>query len=286
LQLYYESVHDGVFLLPPRPQYRKRKVPYSSELSIGKHDIPIKRSGSGSVSGPSEAGGFHVPNLAPSRSVRETIQEVKVLQIAENHMRELETSGKELLDANVITPADLSEWLNSKGKSGNETIGLGIPSYTFLHSLINSIKAGASGLLLTSGIDLTPLNQPQEKIFNWFFNPMMVLKEQIRILKLTDEEVMFLGKLVLFVGDLSSVTTSSWHSECHAPHDPLRAAQIEAISRRLVGITRSMTKFPTYRRRFRQVIRCLICKLTQREGSVCSYNNLPPLPQEILQDNV
>jgi hypothetical protein len=259
-------------------------VPYSSELSIGKPDIPIKRSGS--VSGPSEARGFLVPNLAPSRSVRETIQEVKVLQIAENHMRELEMSSKELLDANVITPADLSEWLNSKGKSANETIGLGIPSYTFLHSLIYSIKAGANGLLLTSEIDLTSLNHPEEKIFSWFLNPMMVLKEQIRILKLTDEEVMFLEKLVLFVGDLSSVTTSSWHSECHASNDPLRAAQIQAISRRLVGITRSMTKFPTYRRRFRQVVRCLISNSTQREGSVCSYNNLPPFPQEILRDVV
>lgn len=147
-------------------------------------------------------------------------------------MRELDMSGKELLDANVITPADLAEWLNSKGNNGNETIGLGIPSYTFLRLLIYSIKAGASGLLLANGIEVTPLNRPQEKIINWFFHPMMVLKEQIKILKLTDEEVMFLEKLVLFVGDLSSIAACSWHSECCAPHDPLRAAQIQAISRR------------------------------------------------------
>jgi hypothetical protein len=67
-----------IFFLPPRPQYRK-KLSYSSELSVGKSDISIKRSGS--VSGPSEARGFLVPNLAPSRSVRETIQEVKMLQV-------------------------------------------------------------------------------------------------------------------------------------------------------------------------------------------------------------
>jgi hypothetical protein len=147
-------------------------------------------------------------------------------------MRELDMSGKELLDAKVITPADLTEWLNSKGNSGDETIGLGIPSYTFLRSLIYSIKAGANGLLLTNGIELTSLNRPQEKIFNWFFHPMMVLKDQIRILKLTDEEVMFLEKSVLFVGDLPCLAACSWHSECRAPQDPLRAAQIQAISRR------------------------------------------------------
>ncbi|KAJ4752880.1 transmembrane protein [Rhynchospora pubera] len=275
-------LRDGTIL--PKPQYRKKKMPYSSELSTRRPDISIKRAGS--LSEASEAPGFLVPNLAPSRSVRETIQEVKMLQISENHMRALAMSGKELLDANVITQAGLTEWLNSKGNSGNETIGFGIPSYTMLHSLIYSIKAGANGLLLANGIELTPLNRPKDKIFNWFFHPMMVIKEQIRVLKLSEEEVMFLGKLVLFVGDLSSVPASSWHSESHAPQDPLRAAQIQAISRRLVGITRSMTKFPTYRRRYRQVVRCLINSSTENEGSICSSYNQPVSCHEILQEDV
>ncbi|RWW27977.1 hypothetical protein BHE74_00022902 [Ensete ventricosum] len=37
---------------------------------------------------------------------------------------------------------------------------------------------------------------------------------------------------------------------------------------RLVGMTRSVSKFPTYRRRYRQVVKVLMSYLTESEGSL------------------
>ena len=72
------SVILVVALLAARPQYRKRRVTTRSpEFSVqenhvarGKPSLP-----------PPEAPAMLVPSLAPSRSVKETIQEVKMVQV-------------------------------------------------------------------------------------------------------------------------------------------------------------------------------------------------------------
>lgn len=144
-------------------------------------------------------------------------------------MKTCEMRGKELIDANIITAVDLNEWLRTKG-SNQETVGLGLPSYAILQSLLYSIKAGSGGFLLSCGIEVTQLNRPQDRLLDWFFHPVMVLKEHIRAIKMREDEVMFLEKLVLFVGNIPG--TDTWDNGSVAPRDPLRAAQIQAISRR------------------------------------------------------
>ena len=54
-------------------------------------------------------------------------------------MKSCEVKGKELLDWNVITQADLSNWLNSKNRNDETIISLGLPSYTFVHNLVHTI---------------------------------------------------------------------------------------------------------------------------------------------------
>ena len=144
-------------------------------------------------------------------------------------MTACELSGKELVDANVITSIDLSEWLRTKGSS-KETVGLGLPSYALLHILLYSIKAGSGGILLSSGIEVTHLNRPQDRLLDWFFHPVMVLKEQIKVIRMDEDELRFLEKLVLFMGDMQGM--ESWDNGSVAPQDALKAAQIQAISRR------------------------------------------------------
>lgn len=65
-------------MLSSRPRYRKRKVPRSAELSVRARSVA--RDKSGSVS--SDAPAMLVPSLAPSRSIREAIQEVKMVQVS------------------------------------------------------------------------------------------------------------------------------------------------------------------------------------------------------------
>ncbi|KAK8969014.1 hypothetical protein KSP40_PGU004790 [Platanthera guangdongensis] len=71
-------LREGSFL--PRPHYRKRKASHSSsELSVGTSNGKVKGG-----SGPLEAPAMFMSSLAPSRSVREVIQEVKMVQVGGN----------------------------------------------------------------------------------------------------------------------------------------------------------------------------------------------------------
>ncbi|CAL5031763.1 unnamed protein product [Urochloa decumbens] len=260
-----EYTNDWLYLregtVLPKPSYRKRKSSNSTEFSV-RTNASVK-GGEYGPSGPGEAPAMLVPNLAPARSVREAIQEVKMVQIWESMMKACEQRGRDLLNLNVITAVGLSEWLRAK-ESGHETISLGLPSYSLLCTLLQSIKAGAGGLLM-GNVEVNQHNRPQDRLLDWFFHPVLVLKEQIQALKMTEEEVRFLEKLTVFVGNATSA--SGWDNGAEMPQDPVRLAQIQAISRRLVGIVRSLSKFPTYRRRYRHVVKLLIAYAIERDGS-------------------
>ncbi|ONK67274.1 uncharacterized protein A4U43_C06F18440 [Asparagus officinalis] len=278
-----EYTNDWLYLregsILPKPKYRKRKVSHSAELSVGSSVVKGGKAGSSSSGAPA----MLVPNLGPSRSVREAIQEVKMVQIWEELMKCCELKGKELLDANAFSSVDLTEWLRTKG-TNQETIGLGLPSYALLHSILYSINAGSAGLLLSSGTELNHLNRPQDRLMDWLFQPIIVLKEQIKVIRMGDDEVRFLEKLVLFIGDVQGM--ESWDNGSVAPQDALKAAQIQAISRRLVGMMRSISKFPTYRRRYRQVVKILMAYCLERDGTTRTGSTRSMSSIEIVQMQV
>ncbi|XP_068643106.1 uncharacterized membrane protein At3g27390 [Aristolochia californica] len=271
-----EYTNDWLYLregsVLPKPRYRRKKASHSSELSIG---------GSTRFTAISSAApAMLVPTLAPSRSVREAIQEVKMVQIWEDIMKSCEMRGKELIDAKVITVADLYEWI--KAKSGNQgmLVGLGIPCYSLFVCLINSIKAGSTGLLLSDGVDVTHQNRPQDRLIDWFFHPVLVLKEQIKVIKMSEGELRFMEKL-LVLGDYPQ-RMEIWDNGSVVPQDAVRLAQIQAISRRLIGMSRSIVKFPTHRRRFRCVVKNLIAYCPEREGSAASHSTRSVASVEIV----
>uniref|UniRef100_M4D286 Peptidase M24 domain-containing protein n=1 Tax=Brassica campestris TaxID=3711 RepID=M4D286_BRACM len=260
-----EYTNDWLYLregtIFPKPRYRMTNGSFSSEVSVVVHPSAVSRvNSSGSVEPPA----MLVPSLVRSVSVRGAIQEVRMVQIWEHMMGWFEMEGKELLDQGVITPDDLYESL--KGRHGNESsiINVGLPSYALLHTLLRSIKAGAHGVLLLDGSEVTHLNRPQDKFLDWFFNPIMVLKDQIRVIKLGESEVRYLEKVVLFGNHEQRM--EAWDNSGNLPQENLRAAQILGISRRMMGMVRSVSKLPTYRRRFRQVVKALITYWLEKQG--------------------
>ncbi|XP_044469450.1 uncharacterized membrane protein At3g27390-like [Mangifera indica] len=264
-----EYTNDWLYLregtILPKPHYRKKPTYHSSELSVGE-----TRAGDRNFSPvPMEAPAMLVPSLVHSRSVREAIQEVKMVQIWGNMMRSCEMRGRELLDANVITPHDLYESL--KPKNGNEgvIISVGLPCYTFLQTILYSIKAGSAGLLLFDNFEVNYLNRPKDILLDWFFHPIMVLKEQINVMKLGEGEVKYLERVVLFGNNTQRM--QAWENGSLVPEDALRAAQIQGISRRMIGMVRSVSKFPTYRRTFRHIVKALISY--SEEGMNASLSN-------------
>ncbi|RWR84148.1 hypothetical protein CKAN_01293700 [Cinnamomum micranthum f. kanehirae] len=266
-----EYTNDWLYLregtVLPKPRYRKKKVPRSAELSVGARSVAGGKSSSVS----SDAPAMLVPNLAPSRSIREAIQEVKMVQIWEDMMKSFELRGKILLDANVLTPSDLCDCLKAKNSSQETIVGIGLPSYSVLQFLLMTIKAGAGGLLLMDGTEITHLNRPQDRLLDWFFHPVMVLKEQIKVINLADSEVKFLEKTILFGSNTERM--EAWDNDSTVPQDTLRAAQILAISRRVMGIMRSVSKIPTYRRRFHNVVKALLASCVEKEGSTASHSH-------------
>ncbi|KAL2333565.1 hypothetical protein Fmac_014778 [Flemingia macrophylla] len=251
-------LREGTFL--PKPQYRKKKGSQQSEFSVRGSSV------SGSKLNTSmEPPAMLMPNLAPSRSVRETIQEVKMVQIWCHMMRYCEMSGKELLDANVLTASDLCEWMRGKNSNEASIVGVGLPCYSLLQTLVFSIKANSSGVLLLDNFEITYLNRPKDKLLDWFFNPVMVLKEQIKVNELREAEVRYLEKVVLFGSNKQRF--EAWDNGGLMIPDALRAAQIEGISRRMVGMIRGVSKLPTYRRKFRQIVKALVTHSLVKDAS-------------------
>uniref|UniRef100_A0A1D1XI34 Putative membrane protein At3g27390 n=1 Tax=Anthurium amnicola TaxID=1678845 RepID=A0A1D1XI34_9ARAE len=260
-----EYTNDWLYLsegsIFPRPQYRKRKASNSTELSVG----PSTAGGGKFSSAPLDPPALLVPSLLPSRSVREAIQEVKMVQIWEELMMACEIGGKLFVDAHVITSADLNEWFKAKGNNQNGILDLGLPSYCLLDTIVFSMKAGSGGIVLSNGVEVNYLNRPQGKLFDWFFHPVMVLKEQIKAINMEEGEMRFLEKLVLLGSNTQRM--QAWENGSVVPEDALRTAQIQGISRRLVGMAGSISKFPTYRRRFRHVMKVLLTHSFQKETS-------------------
>lgn len=145
-------------------------------------------------------------------------------------MQSAEIVGKELLDANVITPGELYDWLNAKKGNESAIIGTGLPCYSFFQNLLRSIKVGSEGLVLNDGLEITHLNRPQDRLLEWFFHPILVIKEQIRVIQLSEGEIRYLEKVILFGTD--SQRMQAWDNGSFVPEDTLRAAQIQGISRR------------------------------------------------------
>ncbi|XP_057768952.1 uncharacterized membrane protein At3g27390 [Salvia miltiorrhiza] len=260
-----EYTNDWLYLregsILPKPRYRKRKPSSSSEPSVGRNHSVHERFRSIFP----EAHAVLVPTLTASRSVRETIKEVKMVQIWGSIMKECEVRGKELVDAGMITPSDLSDWLKAKHSNDGPVVGIGLPCFSLLHTLLDSIKSGSNGLILFDGTEVNHLNRPQDRLLDWFFQPVMVLKEQIRALRLEEGEIRYLEKVLLF-GDKMD-RAKSWDNGSFVPQDALRAAQIEGISRRMMGMNRSIAKFPTYRRRYRHVVKELMAHASGKGGS-------------------
>ncbi|XP_068314506.1 uncharacterized membrane protein At3g27390-like [Pyrus communis] len=264
-----EYTNDWLYLregtIFPKPKYRKRAVAQSPEFSVRGNQLA-----EGTLSpAPMEAPAMLMPSIADSRSVRDVIQEVKMVQIWENMMRSCELRGKELLDDNVIATTDLDEWLKAKNSNEASIIGVGLPCYSCLQTLLCSIRSNSDGLLLLDDVEINYLNRPHEKLWDWFFNPIMVLKEQIKVIKLSEGEVRYLEKVVLF-GTNNPQRVVAWDNGSLLPQDALRAAQIEGISRRMIGMMRSVSKFPTYRRKFRHVVKALVAYSLPKEASIAS----------------
>lgn len=203
---------------------------------------------------------------APSRtvSINNPMIELKPLELMDSLFKECKRYGEFLVSEGLITLQDLED---AKSSKGSRVISTGLPAYCLFQTLLRSAKANSAGILLIDNFtEITISNRPKDTIFDWFLNPLLIIKDQIKAEKLSEAEESYLGKLVLLSGDPVRLKNSNIGSP---PESERKQAELDALARRLQGITKSISRYPTYKRRFEELVKALCDELGQsKDGSI------------------
>ncbi|THU70804.1 hypothetical protein C4D60_Mb08t28860 [Musa balbisiana] len=237
----------------PRYQYRKKVPQRATSFS---RPVSFQRENQDAKKAPSRATSF-----------KNSILELNPLKLLDHLFSECKRHGEVLVSEGVITREDIQESRSSKG--GSRIISIGLPAYSILQALLLSAKSNTDGLVLSDNTEITTENRPKDTIFDWFFDPLMIIKEQIKAEKFTEEEEIYLSKLVLLHGDSKRLNNLNAQS---SSSDQRKRAEIDALARRLQGITKSISRYPTARRRFDDLVKSLSEDLEKKFGSNRSAN--------------
>ncbi|KAF6164051.1 hypothetical protein GIB67_037817 [Kingdonia uniflora] len=178
--------------------------------------------------------------------------------------RSCEVNSRLLLRDGVIDIKDIEECI-VKGEC--KKLGIKLPAWCILQCLLSSAKTGRPGLLIADGVEMTNLNWPKDKVFDWFIGPLLVMKEQIKGLHLDENEEACLRNLIM---SCNNERPEDWNSTGFPSDDGVRRAQLQAIIRRLQGIVASMTRMPTFRRRFHHLVKVLYIEAIERTDAALS----------------
>uniref|UniRef100_A0A7N0ZSN0 Uncharacterized protein n=1 Tax=Kalanchoe fedtschenkoi TaxID=63787 RepID=A0A7N0ZSN0_KALFE len=189
--------------------------------------------------------------------------EFKPIELMDSFFKECEHYGETLSAEGYITLNDFEDSKSNKG--GGTIITTGLPAYCLLQILLRSVKADSQGLLLKDNVtEITSANRPRDSVFDWFVNPLLIMKAQIKAGHLSPTEEDYLCKLVLFSGDPGRLRNSFVAAP---PESEMKRAELEALARRLLGITKSISRFPTFRRRRDDLLKAISQALEAKDGA-------------------
>ncbi|EEF35434.1 conserved hypothetical protein [Ricinus communis] len=234
----------------PRPKYRK-----NAELSKS-------TSRASSFSRPSSFK-YRLDPLPP-------MVDLKPFELLNGLFKECQKHGENFLSEGLITAQDIED---AKSNKGGTVVNIGLPAYCLLQTLLRSAKANSEGILLSDNhTEITSYNRPKDAFFDWFFNPFLVMKDQIKAQNLSEEEEKYLCKLVLLNDDFIKLKSASIGP---APDSERKRAELDALARRLRGLTKSVSRYPTSRRHFQNLVKTLSEDLAKKNGDSRSNNGRP-----------
>ncbi|XP_076903774.1 putative membrane protein At3g27390 [Bidens hawaiensis] len=198
---------------------------------------------------------------SPSSSFTAPMVELKPLVLLDSLFQECRRQGEFMVLEGLITVKEIDD--AKSGKASGRVISIGLPAYCLFQTLLRSANANSAGILLEDNVtEINTTNRPKDGFYDWFLNPLLVIKDQIKALNLTESEAEYLGKLVLLSGDAEKLKNSNIGPP---PESEIRRAELDALTRRLQGITKSISRYPTYRRRFESSIKAILEELDRRE---------------------
>jgi len=80
------------------------------------------------------------------------------------------------------------------------------------------------------GTEVTMSNRPRDRLVEWFFEPLLTLKDQLQAAHLQESEEHYLEKLILMGGDTERM--GSWQNGGVEPEDDMRKGELQALARR------------------------------------------------------
>lgn len=76
------------------------------------------------------------------------------------------------------------------------------------------------------------MNVPRDKVLEWFLEPLLIMKEQLKKLQLNENEEMCLRELVM---TCKNERPEEWDDTEFASSDKVRRAQLQSIIRRCIS---------------------------------------------------
>ncbi|GAA0151826.1 hypothetical protein LIER_37363 [Lithospermum erythrorhizon] len=246
----YDEYSNDVLDMPegscfPRPQYRKKTESRTSSLDTGSFSKPnsFKKA------------------VSRTSSMNVPLIDLNPLELLDGLFKGCQQHGERMVSEGIISLKDIENAKSNRDTRGVMSIGL--PAYSILQTLLRSAKSNSAGLILSDDIEITSSNRPKDKFYDWFLNPLLVIKEQIKAENLSETEEEYLGKLVLLSGDSDRLGKSN---PAAPPDSELRRAELDALARRLRGITKSISRYPTFRRRFDDSMKIILEELANKSG--------------------
>ncbi|XP_047308672.1 uncharacterized membrane protein At3g27390-like [Impatiens glandulifera] len=243
----YDEYSNDILDMPegscfPRPKYRKK----TSSSAQGSRASSFSRPGS-----------FRGPPSRTSSSVKVPMVELKPLELLDCLLKECKYHGEQMVTQGVITLKDVEDAKLSK--DGGNIISNGLPAYSLLRILVRSANSHSVGIVLDDNLtEITSTNRAKDVFWDWFLNPLLIIKDQIKATDLSEEEEDYLDKLVLLSGDNQRMKKYT------PPQSEQKRAELDALARRLRGITKSISRYPTFRRRFDESVKSISEDLSKK----------------------
>ncbi|KAJ7964660.1 Steroid nuclear receptor ligand-binding [Quillaja saponaria] len=257
VSLFDEYVNDLLYLREgsclPRPKYCRNMI-----QSHEKKDLKNETEGSLNPKLISER----------SRTLKWKLHRYRPVQVWDWLFKSCEVNSRILLRDGLISVKDIEECIV---KGNCKKLSVELPAWSLLQCLLTSAKSDSAGLVISDDEELTWMDGPRDEVLEWFIGPLLIMKEQLKKLKLDEMEEICLINLVM---RCNNDKPQDWDNSGFPSSDNVMRAQLQAIIRRLLGIVASMSRIPTFRRRFRNMVKVLYIEALQTSASACHIGGI------------
>ncbi|AQK83900.1 Steroid nuclear receptor ligand-binding [Zea mays] len=238
--IFDEYTNDLLYLREgsclPRPKYRRADIMRECETE------PAERQQTGHHK--------HRRTLPRSKTFMQTVQRLRPIQIWDWFFRSCELNGRILLSEGLITAQDMEQYItNGKCKKLDTKLPCWSPPLSLFH-----LSVFTHMLPVADHVQVTTLNWPKDRVLDWLLGPLLLIKDQMKKLEVTEDEEMCLRKLIM---TSKNEKPSDWDDSGFPSDDNIKRGQLQSIIRRLQGIVAYMSRVPSFRRRFINLVKAM-----------------------------